>query len=123
MVRFYFLLRLKLFEAVFEMFFVNYFVRQELLKKPLTDAEIDVKKVCWYYKDCKKCERFCSISSKFKRRVFQHLTKVLNIGMLQITNNLKLDLLENLDFGCNFYRSVFKPVAECEHANVYKRGN
>ena len=58
-----------------------------------------------------------------KRRVFQHLTKVLNIGMLQIMNNLKIDLLENLDFGCNFYRSVFKPVAECEHANVYKRGN
>ena len=27
-----------------------------------------------------------------KRRVFQRLTKVLNIGMLEITNNLKLDL-------------------------------
>ena len=39
-----------------------------------------------------------------KRRVFQRLTKVLNIGMLEITNNLKLDLLEITDFECNFYR-------------------
>ena len=39
-----------------------------------------------------------------KARVFQHLTKVLNIGMLEITNNLKLELLEITDFECNFYR-------------------
>ena len=39
-----------------------------------------------------------------KTRVFQHLTKVLNIGMLEITNNLKLELLEITDFECNFYR-------------------
>ena len=39
-----------------------------------------------------------------KRRIFQRLTKVLNIGMLEITNNLKLDLLEIKDFECNFYR-------------------
>ena len=39
-----------------------------------------------------------------KRGVFQLLTKVLNIGMLEITNNLKLDLLEITDFECNFYR-------------------
>ena len=39
-----------------------------------------------------------------KRRVFQRLTKVLNIGMLEITDNLKLDLLEITDFECNFYR-------------------
>ena len=39
-----------------------------------------------------------------KKRVFQRLTKVLNIGMLEITNNLKLDLLEITDFECNFYR-------------------
>ena len=38
------------------------------------------------------------------RRVFQHLTKVLNIGILEITKNLKLDLLEIIDFECNFYR-------------------
>ena len=38
-----------------------------------------------------------------KKRVFQRLTKVLNIGMLEITNNLKLDLLEILVFECNFY--------------------
>ena len=53
-----------------------------------------------------------------KRRVFQRLTKVLNIGMLEITNNLKLDLLEITDFECNFYRKVFKPVRECEYADV-----
>ena len=39
-----------------------------------------------------------------KRRVLQRLTIVLNIGMLEITNNLKLDLLEILIFECNFYR-------------------
>ena len=39
-----------------------------------------------------------------KRRVFQRLTKVLNIGMLEITDNLKLDLLEITDFESNFYR-------------------
>ena len=39
-----------------------------------------------------------------KRRVFQHLTKVLNIGILEITKNLKLDLLEIMDFEFNFYR-------------------
>ena len=41
---------------------------------------------------------------KSKRRVLQRLTIVLNIGMLEITNNLKLDLLEILIFECNFYR-------------------
>ena len=100
MVRFYyFLLRLKLSE----MFFVNYFVRRELAKKLLTDAEIDVRKVCWYCKDFKNCGRFYSIRSEFKKKG-QRLTKVLNIGMLEITNNLKLDLLEITDFECNFYR-------------------
>ena len=39
-----------------------------------------------------------------KRRVFQHLTKVLNIGILEITKKLKLDLLEIIDFEFNFYR-------------------
>ena len=39
-----------------------------------------------------------------KRWVFQRLTKVLNIWMLEVTNNLKLDLLEITDFECNFYR-------------------
>ena len=45
MVRFYFLLSLKLFEAVFEMLFVNYFVRREFVNKLIIDAEIEVKKV------------------------------------------------------------------------------
>ena len=39
-----------------------------------------------------------------KKRVFHRLTKVLNIVMLEIMNNLKLDLLEILVFECNFYR-------------------
>ena len=72
MVRFYyFLLRLKLSE----MFFVNYFVRQELVKKLLTDAKIDVRKVCWYCKDYKKCERFYSIRSEFKKNGFSTFNK------------------------------------------------
>ena len=50
-----------------------------------------------------------------KARVFQHLTKVLNIGVLEIINNLKLDLLEIVDFDCNFHRKVLKPARECEH--------
>ena len=87
-----------------EMFFINYFARQELIKKLLTDAEIDVTKVCWYCKDCKKFERFYSIRSEFKKKGFQRLTKELNIEMLEIMNNLKLDLLEILIFECNFYR-------------------
>ena len=57
------------------MFFVNYFVRRELVKKLLTDAEIDVKKVCWYCKDCKKCERFNSIRSEFKKKGFSTFNK------------------------------------------------
>ena len=39
-----------------------------------------------------------------KRWVFQRLTKVLNIWILEVTNNLKLDLLEITDFECSFYR-------------------
>ena len=58
-----------------------------------------------------------------KRRVFQRLTKVLNIGTLEITNNLKLDLLEILDSVCNFYRKFFKPARECVHAITHKRGH
>ena len=72
MVRFYyFLLRLKLSE----MFFVNYFARQKLVIKLLKDAEIHVKKVCWYCKDGKKCERFYSIRSEFKKRGFSMFNK------------------------------------------------
>ena len=39
-----------------------------------------------------------------KRGVFSMFNKVLNIGVLEITNNLKLDLLEIKDFEFNFYR-------------------
>ena len=52
------------------MFFVNYFARQKLVKKLLTDAEIDVQKICWYCKDCKKCDRFYSIMFEFKKKAF-----------------------------------------------------
>ena len=64
-------MRLKLFE----MFFVNYFARSELANKLLTDAKIDVKKVCCYCKDCKKCERFYSLRSKFKKKGFSTFNK------------------------------------------------
>ena len=57
------------------MFFVNFFAKQKLVIKLLTDAEIDVKKVCWYCKDCKKCERFYSIRSEFKKKGFSPFNK------------------------------------------------
>ena len=41
------------------------------------------------------------LSLNSKRRVFQCLTKILNIGMLEIMNNLKPDL-EILNSECNF---------------------
>ena len=45
------------------------------MNKLLTDAEIDVKKLCWYFKDCKKCERFYSIRSDFKKKGFSTFNK------------------------------------------------
>ena len=89
MVRFYyFLLRLK----PSEMFFVNYFARGELVRKLLIDAEIDVKKVFRTAKIVRSVRDSTQLGLNLKRRVFQHLTKVLNIGMLEIMNNLRLDL-------------------------------
>ena len=66
---------------------------------------MDIKKVCWYCKNCKKCEQFYSIKSEFKNKVFRHITNILNIGILEIQNLmkeaeiLKLDLLgiQNLE--------------------------
>ena len=86
------------------------------MNKLLIDAENDVKKVCWYCKDCKSCERFYSIRSEFKKKVFQCLTKILNIGMLEIMNNLKSELLEILNSECNFF--VCKPSGPLENASV-----
>ena len=62
---------------------------------------MDIKKVCWYCKNCKKCEGFYSIKSEFKKKkkFFRHITNILNIGILEIQNLmkeieiLKLDLL------------------------------
>ena len=86
------------------------------MNKLLIDAENDVNKVCWYCKDCKSCERFYSIRSEFKKKVFQCLTKILNIGMLEIMNNLKSELLEILNSKCNFF--VCKPSGPLENASV-----
>ena len=57
------------------MFFVNFFAEQKLVIKLLTDAEIDVKKVCCYCKVCKKYERFYSIWSEFRKKGFQTFNK------------------------------------------------
>ena len=84
------------------MFIVNYFARRDLVNKLLIDTEIYVNKVCWYIKDCKSCERYYSIRSEFKKNVFQCLTKILNIGMLEIVINLKSELLQILNPECNF---------------------
>ena len=45
------------------------------MNKLLIDAEIDVKKVCWYCKDCKSCERFYSIRSEFLKKCFSPFNK------------------------------------------------
>ena len=45
------------------------------MNKLLIDAVIDVKKVCWYCKDCKKCERFYSVRSEFKNKGFSTFNK------------------------------------------------
>ena len=116
---YYFLLRLKLFE----MFVVNYFSRPELVNKLLTDAKIDIKKVCWYCKYCKKCERFYSIRSKFKKKGFSKFNKGTKYWDVRDSNNLKLYLLEIVDFECNFCGQVFKPIRECEHVDIDQRGH
>ena len=58
-----------------DMLFINYFARRELVKKVLKYAEINVRKVCWYCKDFKKCDRFCSIRSAFKKKGFSTFNK------------------------------------------------
>ena len=45
------------------------------MNKHLIDAEIIVKKFCWYCKDCKKCERFYSIRPEFKKKGFSTFNK------------------------------------------------
>ena len=63
-------LRFKLFEAVFQMFFANYFARRELVNKLLTDAEIDVKNVFWCCKDWRSVRDSTLLGLNIKRRVF-----------------------------------------------------
>ena len=89
-----FLLRLKLFE----MFFVNYFARRELVKKLLTDAEIDVKKICWYCKDCKKCERFYSIRSEFKKKGFSTFNKGIKYWDVRDHEQFEIRPIRDLSF-------------------------
>ena len=72
---------------------------------------MDIKKVCWYCKNCKKCEQFYSIKSEFKNKVFRHITNILNIGILEIQNLmkeieiLKLDLLGIQNLECKIINS------------------
>ena len=73
---------------------------------------MDIKKVCWYCKNCKKCEQFYSIKSEFKNKVFRHITNILNIGILEIQNLmkeieiLKLDLLGIQNLECKIINSL-----------------
>ena len=73
---------------------------------------MDIKKVCWYCKNCKKCEQFYSIKSEFKNKVFRHITNILNIGILEIQNLmkeieiLKLDLLGIQNLECKIISSL-----------------
>ena len=45
------------------------------MNKLLRDVENDVKKVCWYCKDFKSCDRFYSIRSELKKKGFLTLNK------------------------------------------------
>ena len=95
MVRFFFFfLRLK----PSEMFFVNCFARRELVIKLLTDAEIDVKKVCWCCKDCKKCERFCSIKSELKKKGFSTFNKGIKYWDVRDHGQFEIRPIRDLSF-------------------------
>ena len=59
---------------------------------------------------------FTLLGLDFKKKVFQCLTKILSIGMLEIINNLKSDLLEILNSECNFF--VGKPSGLLENASM-----
>ena len=92
---------------------INYFAERQYVKKLLNDSEMDIKKVCWYCKNCKKCERFYSIKSEFKKKkFFRHITNILNIGILEIQNLmkeieiLKLDLLGIQNLECKIISSL-----------------
>ena len=52
---------------------INYFAERQYVKKLLNDSEMDIKKVCWYCKNCKKCERFYSIKSELKKKRFSDI--------------------------------------------------
>ena len=54
---------------------INYFAERQYVKKLLNDSEMDIKKVFWYCKNCKKCERFFSIKSELKKKAFQTYSK------------------------------------------------
>ena len=86
------------------MFFVNYFTRWEFVKKLLTDAEIDVKKVCWYRKDCKKCERFYSIRSEFKKKGFLTFNKSIKYWDVRDHKQFEIRPIRDPVVECNFYR-------------------
>ena len=93
---------------------INYFAERQYVKKLLNDSEMDIKKVCWYCKNCKKCERFYSIKSELKKKkmVFRHITNILNIGISEIQNLmkeieiLKLDLLGIQNLECKIISSL-----------------
>ena len=91
---------------------INYFAERQYVKKLLNDFEMDIKKVCWYCKNCKKCEQFYSIKSEFKKKVFRHIINILDIGILEIQNFmkeieiLKLDLLGIQNLECKIINSL-----------------
>ena len=90
---------------------INYFAERQYVKKLLNDSEMDIKKVFWYCKNCKKCERFFSIKSELKKKLFRHIANILDIGILEIQNLmkeieiLKLDLLWTQNLECKIINS------------------
>ena len=49
---------------------INYSAERQYVNKLLNDSEINIKKVCWYCKNCKICEQFYSIKSDFLKKGF-----------------------------------------------------
>ena len=47
---------------------INYFAERQYVKKLLNDFEMDIKKVCWYCKNCKNVSDFTLSNLNSKKR-------------------------------------------------------
>ena len=63
---------------------INYFDSQQSVRNLLSYEEIDVIELCGYCKNCEKWERFYSIKSELKKKVFGRLKKTSNIAIKRV---------------------------------------